>query len=314
MTASPDTRVQVLHQSTPALPAGFRVQNSRLFYHGIDLMSILQRPVNNQGRIELPSTPLYIRYLPALRSNYHALKRWFDVAKARTGYAGEFPIASARRATPSEPVARTILQAGAAHECSSSFDVDLLRFAEAAGWIDMQREIFANGFKIPAYTNNLLRLRAEGFARLTPIFDDIDEIAPFAQSGQIFDVRLRSRTPSDRLNRSGMTMPEMEYAAWRVLETDNLTLTTFHAMQTISMKRGAVYTNVLRKSLHDYANLRRIVPTLHRFSLGGGLPGRNSGLDFQEIIVQILQTVIDVCREEDVPTPDRIVEPGRYLV
>ncbi len=277
-------------------------------------MSVIQRPVNNQGRIEMPTTPLYIRYLPALRSNYHALRRWFDVAKTRTEFPGDFTIAYASKANPSEPVARTILQAGAAHECSSSFDVDLLRFAESARWIDKQREIFANGFKIPAYTTNLLRLRTEGFTRLTPIFDDIDEIAPFAESGQTFDVGLRSRTPADGLNRFGMTMPDMEYAAWRVLETENLTLTTFHAMQTVSMKRDAAYTNVLRKSLRDYASLRRIVPTLHRFSLGGGLPGRNSGVNFQAVIVQILQTVIDVCREEDVPVPDLIVEPGRYLV
>ena len=60
------------------LPAGFEVQNGKLFYEGIDLMSLIQRPVNNRGRIEMPSTPLYVRRLSALRGNYEQLEHWFE--------------------------------------------------------------------------------------------------------------------------------------------------------------------------------------------------------------------------------------------
>jgi len=314
MTASPDSRVESLHQQAPTLPTGFYVQNGRLFHQGIDLMSFVQRPVNNQGRIELPSTPLYIRRLPALRDNYAALEHWFEVAKEQTGFPGKLTVAYASKANPSEPVARTLLQMGAAHECSSSFDVEVVRHAAAAGWLDSNRTIFANGFKVPDYIRNLILLRSEGFLNVVPIFDDLDEIEAFTESGLTFEVGLRLRTDSNSMNRFGMTPQEMEVAAWRVMETYNLDLTTFHAMQTISMKRGEQYQQALAKSLHIYANLYRIASSLYRFNLGGGLPGRNSGMDFQGWMTATLQTVMAVCAEENIPIPDLIVEPGRYLV
>ncbi|MEP7285527.1 MAG: hypothetical protein ABI947_07145 [Chloroflexota bacterium] len=318
MIASPDSqidsRVRLLNQPTPTLPSGFNVSNGRLFYQDIDLMSLIQRPVNSRGRIEMPSTPLYIRRLPALRDNYEQLKRWFNIAKEQTDFPGELTIAYASKANPSEPVARTLLQMGAAHECSTNFDVDVVRHAYQAGWIDSNRTVFANGFKIPAYTRNLLRLRREGFRHVVPIFDALDEIEVFAESGMTFEVGLRSRTESKDLNRFGMTPQDLEWAAQRVMEVETLYLTTFHAMQTVSMKKSEAYQSVLRNSLRQYAHLYRIAPTLHRFNLGGGLPGRNSGVDFQVLMIKVLETVLAVCEEEGVPVPDLIVEPGRYLV
>src|SRR5260221_9270130 len=314
MTATPDSRVRMLHQKTPSLPNGFHVQNGRLYHQGIDLMAFIQRPVNNHGQIETPTMPLYIRRLPALRDNYNALGQWFDVAKEQTGFPADLTIAYASKANPSEPVARTLLQMGAANECSSSFDVDVIRHAAAAGWLDKERTIFANGFKIPAYVDNLLRLRSEGCGHLVPIFDDLDELETFAESGLVFEVGLRSRTASRELSRFGMTTQDMETAAWRVKDADTLTLTTFHAMQTISMKRGQQYQDALADSLHTYATLFRIAPTLHRFNLGGGLPGRNSGMDFQAWMTSTLKTVLTVCEQENVPVPDLVVESGRYLV
>jgi arginine decarboxylase len=319
MIDSPESRVSLREQPAQVaqtLPTGFEIQNGKLFYHGIDLMSLVQRPVNNRGRIEMPSTPLYVRRLPALRSNYLQLQDWFESAKRQTDFPGEMTIAYASKANPSEPVARTILQMGAAHECSSSFDIDVVRHAYAAGWIDTDRIVFANGFKISSYTRNLLQLRAEGFSHVVPIFDDLDEIEPFAESPYTFEVGVRSRVEgkNNEPNRFGMPLADMEYAAWRVMNTENLTLTTFHAMQTVSMKKTEAYLNVLRKSLRQYAAVWRIAPTLHRYNLGGGLPGRNSGVDFRSLFVNILQTILDVCYEENIPVPDLIVEPGRYMV
>src|SRR5579859_6515015 len=314
MAATPESTFSTPHQQISELPNGFQVQNGRLFHQGLDLTALVQRPVNSQGRIELPTTPLYVRRLPALRNNYQALERWFAAAKAETDFPGQLTIAYASKANPSEPVARTLLQMGAAQECSSSFDVDLIRHAAAAGWLDQNRAIFANGFKIPSYMNNLLRLRSEGFRHIVPILDDLDEIEPLADSGMTFEVGLRQRTDSKKINRFGMLPGDMEVAAWRIQETDNLTLTTFHAMQTTSTKRGKAYQDALASSVRLYARLYRITPTLCRFNVGGGLPGRNSGLDFQDWMTTTLQTIMKVCAEQGVPVPDLIIESGRYLV
>jgi arginine decarboxylase len=314
MTDSVASQLQPLTQ--PDLPDRFQIENGRLLYGGIDLLAFIERPISYHGRIEMLSTPLYVRHLPALRDNYQQLQHWFETAKARTKYPSDLTIAYASKANPSAPVTHTLLKMGATYECSSTFDVDIVRHSISAGWMDTNRMVLANGFKIPSYLNNLIRLRSEGFEHIVPIFDDLDEIDSFAASGLEFEVGLRSRTESkpDMLNRFGIAPQDMEYAAWQVMKAGNLHLTTFHAMQMTSMKKTAVYQAVLRKSLQQYASLWRIAPTLHQFNLGGGLPGRNSGVDFQSLFIKILETIVQVCAEENVPVPDLIVEPGRYLV
>jgi arginine decarboxylase len=278
MIATPDsTSVQFIRRTAPSLPIGFEVYDNRLFYQGLDLLAFIQRPVNNQGRIEMPTTPMYVRHLPSLRINYEQLYHWFQVARTRTGFPGDLTVAFASKANPAEPVVRTLLQVGAAYECSSSFDVDLARHAAARGWLDRDRIIFANGFKIPGYVQNLIRLRAGGFTHLMPIFDDLDEIAPFAESGLQFDVGIRSRTDSNFLSRFGMVPEDLEQAAMQIMATSNLRLTTFHAMQTIPASRG------------------------------------HGAMDFQDWMIQVQQNVMAVCQEEAVPTPDLVIESGRYL-
>ncbi len=315
MAALPRTQIQFEAEVAPVLPfapelpEGFEVREGRLFQEGIDLMALLQNAVG-----ENPVTPMYIRRLGALRDNYHQLQTWFQTARHTLGYPGQLDVAYASKANPAEPVVRTLLRSGAAYECSSSFDVDIVRHAAAQGWIGHDRLILANGFKIPVYTRNLLRLRAEGFASVLPIFDDPDEYRPFAESGLPFEVGLRSRTDAEGINRFGLDAEEMEAAAARIMATGNLRLTTFHAMQTVSANRGLRYQAALVHSLRRYAALRRQVPTLHRFDLGGGLPGRRSDMDFQDWMNQTLQAIMAVCAEEGVPAPDLIIESGRYLV
>ncbi len=314
MIASPESRVQFFPHPLPSLPDGFEVYNGRLFHRDLDLLSFIQHPLNNQGRIEMPATPLHVRHLPSLRENLQQLHQWFEVARDVTGFPGTLTVAYASKANPSEPVVRTLLQAGAAYECSSSFDVDVARHAAAAGWLDRERTILANGFKIPVYAENLIKLRAAGFNHVLPIFGELDEIGPFAESGLTFDVGLRLRTDSTAINRFGMAPDELEYAARQIMATNNLRLTTFHAMQTVSASRGLQYQTALVHSVRTYAQLRRVTPTLHRLDLGGGVPGRRTDMGFQDWMIQVLQNVIGVCDEEGVPIPDLILEPGRFLV
>jgi arginine decarboxylase len=285
-----------------------------LFQDGLDLLALLETPVSVDGHLERPATPAYVRRLARPRDNFQSLHDWFAASKAAFAYPGELLVAYASKANPAEPVVRTLLRAGAAYECSSAFDVDILRHAHAQGWIDADRTILANGFKIPAYASRLIALRAAGFEHVLPIFDDLEEITPFAESGLTFEVGLRSRTDAEWTNRFGLSPEDMEEAAARIAASGTLTLTTFHAMQTVSASRGLQYHAALVHSVRRYAALRRIVPTLHRFDLGGGLPARNSGMDFQDWMDQTLAAILAVCEEEGVPAPDLIIESGRFLV
>src|SRR5258706_7148972 len=120
MIASPEIESRAQPAFLPTVPDGIQVYNDRLFFRGIDLMSIVQRPIYNRERIEMPTTPMYIRYLPALRQNYEQLHRWFEVARATTGFPGSLTVAYASKANPAEPVIRTLLQAGAAPAYSAT--------------------------------------------------------------------------------------------------------------------------------------------------------------------------------------------------
>ncbi|HVO41679.1 MAG TPA: hypothetical protein VMT34_03595 [Aggregatilineales bacterium] len=314
MVASPASRVHVALPTKPALPDGLEVHHNSLYYHGIDLMALIEKPISVQGHYEMPATPMYVRWLPALRQNYRALTQWFEAAKAITGYTGEFQIAFASKANPAQPVVQTLLCEGTAYECSSNFDVEIVRQAGAAGWLDQNRTILANGFKTPAYTQNLLRLRAEGYSHLLPIFDDPDESKAFADSGLTFEVGVRSRTNSAAINRFGMDYDDLEIAARKIAASGNLRLTTFHAMQTLSAARGLQYHAAMAASLRTYARLWHVAPSLRRFDLGGGLPAINSGMDFQDWLLQTQQMIMGICAEEGVPVPDLMVESGRFLV
>lgn len=313
MSALP--RIETLPLTTaPALPAGYEVLEGRLFYRGIDIMALLNRPVFVNGRLERPATPLYVRHLSALRENYAYLKDAFAAAKAQVGYSGQALIAFASKANPSAAVVKTLLQSGAAYECSSAFDVDIVRHAAANSWLDRARPILANGFKIARYADALLRLRADGFTNVLPIFDDLEELALFAAAAQPFEVGLRARTLSEQPNRFGMDSETLSRAVAMLAAAPHLRLTTYHAMQTVSAARGLSYQNGLVHSLRDYAALWRQAPSLHRFNLGGGLPARSSGMNFEAWLRQTLGTIMAVCAEESVPVPDLIFETGRYLV
>lgn len=308
---------QVLGQSQPyqtrlpvsplsALPRGFKVFSDRLYYKGLDVLALAEA-----------DSPVYVRHLPSLRANVSQLHEWFAAAKRRTNFPGMLTVAYASKANPSQPVVRTLLEAGTAYECSSAYDVQIVRHAAAQGWLDTSRTIFVNGFKLPAYAGAAIDLRAAGFAHVLPIFDDLDEIAPFAASGLTFDVGLRFCTDSrnDEVNRFGMDSDTLTEAADRIALTDNLRLTTFHAMQALPAANGGpAYWLAVANSIRAYARLRRIVPTLERFDIGGGMPARTASVQPREWLTRLLQTLMSVCTQENVPVPELIIESGRYLV
>ena len=111
-----------------------------------------------------------------------------------------------------------------------------------------------------------------------------------------------------------MTPDDLECAVERIQASGNLTLTMFHAMQTVKASYGLKYQIAVMHSLRVYAQIKRIAPTLHRFNLGGGLPARNSDMDFQDWMFQTMRNIMDVCEEEDIPAPDLLIESGRFMV
>ena len=327
MTALPQQRTELQQTSVftrelaPALPfchrppRGLRIIDGRLFQDGLDLMALLETPVAVNGDLERPATPAYVRRLARPRDNFQRLHDWFTASKAAFDYPGELLVAYASKANPAEPVVRTLLRAGAAYECSSAFDVDILRHAHAQGWIDAGRTILANGFKIPAYASRLIALRAAGFEHVLPIFDDLEEIAPFAESGLTFEVGLRSRTDADWANRFGLSPVDMEEAAARIAASGNLTLTTFHAMQT-GVCQPRVCSTTLRSCTASAATLRCAAsyPRSTASIWAAGCPRAIPAWISRTGWTRRWRPFWPCVKKKACPAPDLIIELGRFLV
>ncbi len=139
------------------------------------------------------------------------------------------------------------------------------------GWLDRTRPILANGFKIPPYAGALLRLRADGFQNLLPIFDDLEELESFAAAGlplRSVCARARSQSSLIALAWTPRLCAMLPSALWPLHSApDDLPC---HADRLSGARLS--YQNGLIHSLRGYAALWRHAPTLHRFNFGGGLP------------------------------------------
>lgn len=300
------------------------VKNGRLHFHDVDLTALLTEVL--PGQAAPLGSPLEVVYLPQITHQVTQMSTWFAQASAKVGYPAPFEYAYASKANSAAEVTRTALAAGAHYETSSAADVDIVAYCLAHGLMSPEKMCINNGFKVPgsAYSEKLIALRASGFENVTPIFEDIDEIAPFIDSGLTFNVGLRQKIDkyardSDGITRSdirfGMNQTGMHEAAQLISAAPNLELVMYHAMQSDVSTDPDGWLEGFAASLRVYAALVREHPTLHSYNWGGGFPARVGDLatfDYPGFIEKLLKTALAVCAEENIPAPTLVGEFGRY--
>ncbi len=295
--------------STPViLPDGYTVEEGRLHLHGLDLAALAEYWMTRAGQEDAPLT---IRYMPSVRNKFFKAEEAFAQATRQTHYPGEVRLAYASKANPNHAVIRAAIGAGADYECSSRVDVSIVRYAIEQGWLGPDKLIIANGFKTPGYADALIAVATAGHKGVTPVFDSIDEVRHFSDSGVSLNVGVRFRV-AGHSDRFGMDEAELFETAKRIAESSNLTLTLFHAIQTYPAIDNPEYLKSLDRAIEVFKRLRAEYPTLHWFDVGGGLPTQLAEPnDLQEWMVSIQQLALTHCGTEH--APDLIIESGRYL-
>lgn len=303
---------------------GLHVENGRLFFDGIELLSLMTQPL--PGRDVPLGSPLEVVYLPKIKGQVQQMRDWFANAFRQVGYPAAFEYAFASKANSSEEVTRTALAAGAHYETSSAADVQIVQYCLDHGLMSHERWTINNGFKTPGsdYTKRIIALRASGYEHVIPVIEDADELGPFIDAGLHFKVGIRLKIDkfardTGEIERSdirfGMDIQQLREVAQAIDAAPNLTLVMFHAMQSDAASHVDDWLSGFRASMSLYAELVQQFPTLYIYNWGGGLPAKADempGVTYPDFIMQLVTAAKEVSDQHGIPAPALLGEFGRY--
>ena len=144
----------------------FKVEDGELYFHDINMMDI----INQYG------TPLKITYLPKISSQIQRAKRMFTVAMAKVDYKGSYNYRYCTKSSHFEFVLQEALKNDIHLETSSAFDLNLIEALEAEGAVNKDQYIVGNGFKKPAYIENIASFANSGWKNIIPVLDNMHEL------------------------------------------------------------------------------------------------------------------------------------------
>lgn len=282
------------------------------------------RDLDLYAAVRTHGSPLELVYTPLITERVQAMIGHFERARAELGYRGEFIYANASKANVAEEVVRHALLAGAHHETSSTYDVDIARLLWRRGVLRPDRLVLNNGFKVPSYAENIMRLRREGYSRVLPVFDDPTEVTAFASLELPTMVGLRQRIEAgvtsgaalDRVeSRFGMDFSTLGAQAVRLEGLPNLEFKLYHAMLGSQLDDQASFIASLLFAVDCYCTLKLAHPSLEYFDFGGGVPVGYSldfDFDYASFARELLRGVQQVCAARGAPEPTIVGEFGRY--
>jgi len=144
----------------------FHLREDRLFFHGIDLMRLIQ----DYG------TPLKFNYLPQISNNIQRAKGWFREAISNLGYAGNYYYSYCTKSNHFSFVLDEVLKNDVHIETSSAFDIDIVRNLYNSGKLAPGKFVICNGYKPKQYIENICGLINEGNLNVIPVVDNTQEL------------------------------------------------------------------------------------------------------------------------------------------
>jgi arginine decarboxylase len=267
--------------------------------------------------------PLEVVYTPQITAQVERMTAYARKAQEVAAYAAPFHYAYATKANFAAEAVRAALQAGAHYETSAAADVEVAHMLWRDGVLPGDRMIFANGSKEPHYLDAIIRLRCAGNANIIPVLDDLDEFHHLQACGLPFWFGVRERAAGNRdgmhpgSDRFGLSMDEILFVA-EALPTSKHSLVMYHAMIGSQVEDREHFVATLRKSVENYARLRKQAPNLRYFNFGGGVPTSGYALGFEfdyvAFLADLMTVIRETCERFDVPVPELIGEFGRYTV
>jgi arginine decarboxylase len=292
----------------------FHLREDRLFFHGIDLM----RLINEYG------TPLKFNYLPQISNNIQRAKGWFREAISNLGYSGNYYYSYCTKSNHFSFVLDEVLKNDVHIETSSAFDIDIVRKLYDQGKLPDGKYVICNGFKPPKYIDNIADLINDGNLNVVPVVDNTQELTDILSKTDK-DIKIGIRIASEEepkfefyTSRLGIRYREIvPFYKAMLMDNHRVEVKMLHFFINTGINDTAYYWNELTKCLRIYSDLKKICPSLDSLNIGGGFPIKKSlafDFDYAYMVREILTQVQRVCTENDIPEPNIFTEFGSFTV
>ncbi len=292
----------------------FEVEEGELLYYDIPLMDLVKQY----------GTPLKFTYLPKITENIQKARVWFNVAITKADYQGKYVQCYCTKSSHFQFVMEEVLKNNVQLETSSSFDIDLIRALKKQNLVDESLHVVCNGFKIPAYIENIARLMNEGFKNVIPILDNPNELKGLLENVEgDFNVGIRIAAEEEPkfefyTSRLGIGYKNiMQFYQEAIENNPRVKLKMLHFFINTGIKDTAYYWNELNKCINVYCELKKICPDLDSLDIGGGFPIKNSlnfDYDYEYMAEEIVNQIKMICTAAKVPEPDIYTEFGSFTV
>jgi arginine decarboxylase len=292
----------------------FHLREDRLFFHGIDLM----RLIDEYG------TPLKFNYLPQISNNIQRAKGWFREAISNLGYAGNYYYSYCTKSNHFSFVLDEVLKNDVHIETSSAFDIDIVRNLYNSGKLAPGKFVICNGYKPKQYIENICGLINEGNLNVIPVVDNTQELYDIlANTDKEIKIGIRIASEEEPkfefyTSRLGIRYREI-VPFYKAMLKDNprVQVKMLHFFINTGINDTAYYWNELTKCLRIYSDLKKICPELDSLNIGGGFPIKKSlafDFDYAYMVREILTQVQRVCNDNEIPEPNIFTEFGSFTV
>ncbi|PKV64694.1 arginine decarboxylase [Polaribacter sp. Hel1_33_96] len=292
----------------------FKIENNKLFWHGINLMELAAKY----------GAPLKFTYLPKISENINKAKGWFQNSMEKHDYKGKYYYSYCTKSSHFKHVLNEALKNDIHIETSSAFDIDIVNNLKKEGKIKDTTFVICNGFKRDQYIKNIGELINSGHKNCVPIIDNYEELNLLMnETDEKLNVGIRIASEEEPkfefyTSRLGIGYKNIvSFYEREIADNKQVDLKMLHFFINTGIKDNAYYWNELMKCLTVYINLKKVCPTLDSLNIGGGFPIKNSlafEYDYQYMIDEIVTQINETCKDAGVDVPNIFTEFGSFTV
>lgn len=312
-----NTYIDLIQQTYDFPQGGFDLDSNYLTFHGISLKKL----------IEKHGTPFKLTYLPRISEQINRAQQLFAQAMQKRNYQGNYYFCYCTKCNHFHHVISEALKQKVHLETSSSFDIDLIQQLFKKGKITKNTILLHNGYKTQEYLQKVGQLRAEGYKNSILILDSKQELEHLEQSLKegVPPVKIGVRMAVNQdaqstyfTSRLGIPQSElMPFFEQNILGNSKVQLKMLHFFVDAGIKDSLYYWQEFQKALEMYVQLKKQMPSLTAFNLGGGFPIQNHlgfEYDYEYMVEEIVNSIQETCLKENIPVPDIFTEFGKYTV
>lgn len=310
-----NTYFDLIEQSYYFPQEGFDLQEGYLTFHGVSLKYLIDKY----------GTPFKLFYLPRIGDQIKKARNLFNRSIKAYNYQGDYHFCYCTKCCHFHPVVSSALKHKVNLETSSSFDIDLVEKLYRKGQLNKSTILIHNGYKSEDYLSKILGLQSQGFKESIIVLDSPKELSRLENIIGDRKVNIGLRMAVDEepqsayyTSRLGIRNTEMmEFFNKRIKNNESVNLKMLHFFVDSGIKDSLYYWGEFQKAVKLFIDLKKQCPSLDSLNLGGGFPIRNHlgfEYDYEYMIREIVQSIKDACRAEDVMEPHIFTEFGKYTV